>query len=446
MDFKQNMVERKPYMQQLRSWRNQHVIKVVTGMRRSGKSTLLEMLADEIRQDVGTGQVHFYSFEDPDVLEIGGYKAVYDHVKVRLAADAMNYVFLDEVQNVEQFERLVDGLFIKRNVDLYITGSNAYLLSSELATLLTGRYVEINILPFSFGEYYSVLANSQSFSKNKLFADLQGENPQNFALDKTFADLDGENPQNFIFSKAFADLSFRNYLYVGGIPQTVEVNNGLNYELIISSIFSAIIEKDIFSRHNVYSKPTFYKIADFILDSVGSYISPNSIANVLKNEKVAIDNETVSRYLKILTDAYLICKAPRYEIKGKGLLATQDKYYLTDVGFRHIRLSKKRDDDLGHLLENVVYLELVRRNKNVFVGKIQDKEVDFVAIGYSGYVSYYQIAFSVQDGQTLERELAPLRAIRDANPKYLLSADWDTDPVYDGIRKLNVINWLLCKY
>ena len=429
MNNKSKRIERKPYMQQLRDWRNQHVIKVVTGMRRSGKSTLLEMLADEIRLDVDDNQMQFYNFEDPDVLEIGSYKNIYDYIKTKLVADRMNYIFLDEVQTIEQFERLVDGLFIKENVDLYITGSNAYLLSSELATLLTGRYVEIHILPFSFEEYCALLIKSPNLINGEFFADLNGLNPQNSILNKTFADL-----------------NFRDYLYNGGIPQVIGINNNLNYELLINSIFNTIIEKDIFSRYTIYNKPTFYKIVDFILDSIGSYVSPNSIVNTLKNEKVIIDNETVSRYLKILTDAYLICKVPRYEIKGKGLLTTQDKYYLTDIGFRRVRLSKKRNDDMGHLLENIVYLELVRRNKNVHIGKIQDKEIDFVVTDYKGYISYYQVAFSILDEQTLERELAPLKAIRDSNPKYLLSTDWDTEPEYDGIRKLNVINWSLNKY
>jgi predicted AAA+ superfamily ATPase len=414
-------------MQQLRDWKDRHIIKVVTGMRRSGKSTLLEMLADEIRQSTDKSQVQLYNFEDPDMLSIGGYKAVYDYIKVRLVDDKMNYIFLDEVQNIEQFERLVDGLYIKKNVDLYVTGSNACILSSELATLLTGRYIEINILPFSFGEYNDFILNYKNLSAGEILRNMKERKSS-------------PNSQNFTKNELFG-----NFIYGGGIPQVIDFaqTSISQADDLLKSILTTIIEKDIFKRRDVYNKSNFQKIVDFIFDSVGSYISPNSISKTLKTDGYIVDTKTIAGYLYDLSSAYLLYKAPRYDVKGKKLLQTLDKYYLADTGFRKMRLGKKSGEDRGHLLENAVYLELRRRNSEVYVGKLRDKEIDFVAIDGKGYVSYYQVAYSVLDEQTLERELAPLRAIRDSNPKYLISADWDTDPVYDGIRKVNAISWLL---
>jgi predicted AAA+ superfamily ATPase len=401
------LIERRPYMQQLRELRDEHIIKVITGVRRCGKSTLLEMFADELRKTVAEEQIQFYNFEDPDIFAIGDYKQIYDHIKVKLVDGKQNYIFLDEVQNIKTFERLVDGLFIKKNVDLYITGSNAYLLSGELATLLTGRYIEISILPFSFEEYQHLgPANSPNLSKMEVLGI---------------------------------------YIYNGSIPQGVNLsrNNPQQADTFLKGILSTIIEKDIFTRREIYNKPTFNKVVDFLLDSIGSFVSPSSISHAFKSDGLVIDNKTVTQYLDYLASAFLFYKVPRYDIKGKNLLRTLDKYYVADTGFRKARLGKRFDEDRGHLLENVVYLELRRRNREVYVGKMRDKEVDFVVIDKEGYVSYYQVAYLVADPATLERELAPLRAIRDSNPKYLLSTDWDINPVYDGIRKLNVAEWLL---
>ena len=400
------MIERKQQMKVLRDLRDRHIIKVVIGVRRSGKSTLLEMFADELRLDVPEDRIQYLNFEDPDVLSIGSWKQVYDHVKERLDKGGMNYIFLDEVQNIEDFERLVDGLYIKKNVDLYVTGSNGYLLSGELATLLTGRYIEIEMLPFSFAEYMEAIQNSSTRTKDELF---------------------------------------RNFIFTGGLPQAAEYEaiSQKQVDDFLNGVITTIIEKDIFKRHRLYNKPEFHKVANFLLDSIGSYVSPGSIANVFKSEGIVIDNKTVSKYLGYLSSAFLFYKVPRFNIKGKNLLRTLDKYYVVDSGFRKSRLGKDTNMDLGHLLENAVYLELRRRNRYVYVGKIQDKEVDFVAVDHDGYSSYYQVAYSVMDKKTLSRELAPLEMIKDSNAKYLLSADWDIDPVYNGIRKLNVIDWLL---
>ena len=404
----QELIERKQYMQQLRSLKDQNVIKVISGVRRCGKSTLLMMFAEELIQSgVDRKQIQFYNFEDLDTLAIGDIYQIHTYIKERLVDDKPNYIFLDEIQNVAEFQRLVDSLYIKPNVDVYITGSNAYLLSGELATLLTGRYIEINILPLQFAEYYQfILSKSPNLSKQDILA---------------------------------------NFIHYGGIP---EYNKQLNIsekqaDLFAQSVLKTIVEKDIFQRLNITNKHDFNKIIDFVFDSVGSYVSPRSISDTLRSNGTIIDKQTVAKYLDALCEAYLIYKVPRFEIKGKGLLQTLNKYYVVDPCFAKVRLKKAILKDRSHWLENMVYLELLRQNKEVFIGKRHNLEVDFVAIDYNDYTSYYQVAWTTENADTLERELASLKAIKDSTPKYLLTTDVDFNPVYDGIRKLNVIDWML---
>lgn len=404
----QELIERKQYMQQLRNLKDQNVIKVISGVRRCGKSTLLLMFAEELIQSgVDRKQIQFYNFEDLDTLAIGDIYQIHTYIKERLVDDKPNYIFLDEIQNVAEFQRLVDSLYIKPNVDVYITGSNAYLLSGELATLLTGRYIEINILPLQFAEYYQfTLSKSPNLSKQEILA---------------------------------------NFIHYGGIP---EYNKQLNIsekqaDLFAQSVLKTIVEKDIFQRLNITNKHDFNKIIDFVFDSVGSYVSPRSISDTLRSNGTIIDKQTVAKYLDALCEAYLIYKVPRFEIKGKGLLQTLNKYYVVDPCFAKVRLKKAILKDRSHWLENMVYLELLRQNKEVFIGKRHNLEVDFVAIDYNDYTSYYQVAWTTENADTLERELASLKAIKDSTPKYLLTTDVDFNPVYDGIRKLNVIDWML---
>ena len=405
---KQDLIERKQYMQQLRNLKDQNIIKVISGVRRCGKSTLLMMFADElIHNGVQQEQIQFYNFEDLDTLAIGDIYQIHTHIKERLVEDKPNYIFLDEVQNIKEFQRLVDSLYIKPNVDVYITGSNAYMLSGELATLLTGRYVEINLLPLQFSEYYDYnILKSPNLQKIDTLA---------------------------------------NFIHYGGIPEYIkQLQVGEKQaDLFADSILKTIIEKDIFQRLGITNKHDFNKILDFIFDSVGSYVSPRSISDTLRTQGTVVDKQTVAKYLDAMCDAYLIYKVPRFEIKGKGLLQTLNKYYVVDPCFAKVRLKKGILKDRSHWLENMVYLELVRRNKDVFIGKRNSFEVDFVAIDNNGYTSYYQVAWTTENPDTLERELASLKAIKDSNPKYLLTTDMDFNPVYDGIRKLNVIDWML---
>lgn len=404
----QELIERKQYMQQLRNLKDLNVIKVISGVRRCGKSTLLMMFAETLIQSgIDRKQIQFYNFEDLDTLAIGDIYQIHTYIKERLVDDKPNYIFLDEIQNVAEFQRLVDSLYIKPNVDVYITGSNAYLLSGELATLLTGRYIEINILPLQFAEYYQfTLSKSPNLSKQDILA---------------------------------------NFIHYGGIP---EYNKQLNIsekqaDLFAQSVLKTIVEKDIFQRLNITNKHDFNKIIDFVFDSVGSYVSPRSISDTLRSNGIIIDKQTVAKYLDALCEAYLIYKVPRFEIKGKGLLQTLNKYYVVDPSFAKVRLKKAILKDRSHWLENMVYLELLRQNKEVFIGKRHNLEVDFVAIDYNDYTSYYQVAWTTENADTLERELASLKAIKDSTPKYLLTTDVDFNPVYDGIRKLNVIDWML---
>ncbi len=405
---KQDLIERKQYMQLLRNLKDQNIIKVISGVRRCGKSTLLMMFADElINNGVQQEQIQFYNFEDLDTLAIGDIYQIHTHIKERLVEDKPNYIFLDEVQNIKEFQRLVDSIYIKPNVDVYITGSNAYMLSGELATLLTGRYVEINLLPLQFSEYYNfIILKSPNLSKIDILA---------------------------------------NFIHYGGVPEYIKQLqiSEKQADLFADSILKTIVEKDIFQRLGITNKHDFNMILDYIFDSVGSYVSPRSISDTLRSNGTVVDKQTVAKYLDAMCDAYLIYKVPRFEIKGKGLLQTLNKYYVVDPCFAKVRLKKGILKDRSHWLENMVYLELIRRNKDVFIGKRNNLEVDFVVIDNSGYTSYYQVAWTTDNPDTLERELASLKAIKDSNPKYLLTTDMDFNPVYDGIRKLNVIEWML---
>ena len=405
---KKSLIERTHYMQMLRNLKDQNIIKVISGVRRCGKSTLLSMFADELLEnDIDKKQIQFLNFEDFDTLSIGDIFAIHKHIKDQLIEDKMNYIFLDEIQNVKEFQKLVDSLFIKDNCDVYITGSNAYLLSGELATLLTGRYVEISILPLQFAEYL----------------DFMTDKSPNLSNLETLA----------------------NFIQEGGIPEYLKQKSISQKQAddFIRSVLNTIIEKDIFQRLNITNKHDFHKIVDFVFDSVGSYVSPRSISDTLRSHGTVVDKQTVAKYLDALCDVFLIYKVPRFEIKGKGLLQTLNKYYLVDPCFRKVCLKREMVRDRSHWLENAVYLELVRRYRDVYIGKKGKLEVDFVVTDHQGYTSYYQVSWTTENTDTLQRELASLRAIKDSNPKYLLTTDIDFNPTYDGIRKLNVVDWLL---
>ena len=399
------MVERKEYLEELKRWKEKDLIKVVTGIRRCGKSTLFDLFIDYLKSiGVSEKQIIKINLEDAD-YDFKDYKELYNYIKTNLIPDKMNYVFLDEVQNVPEFQRAVDSLYIKKNVDVYITGSNAYLLSGELATLLSGRYIEIKMLPLSFKEYVSAFPNNNNYYQ-----------------------------------------LFLEYMRNGGLPGNLSIidTNPNDIDKYMDGIFSTIVYKDIMARNNITDKILLENILKFIYDSIGSPISTKKISDTLTSKGMSTSNHTVENYITAFIESFLIYKAERFDVKGKNLLVRDYKYYSVDTGLRSYLLGKKADSDMGHILENIVYLELLRRGYKVYVGKVDDLEVDFVAENREG-LKYFQVALSVRDDKVLERELKSLQRTGDHYPKYLLTLDMDLESDYDGITKINVVDWLLDK-
>ena len=399
------MVERKRYLSKLITLRDRHIIKVVTGIRRCGKSTLMQMFQDWLKN---TGVAEKYiialNFEERENQTLLSWEEVYDFIVNKLSKDRMNYVFLDEVQMVPQFERLVDALYVKSNVDLYITGSNAYLLSSELGTLLSGRYIAINLRPFSFSEYMLYFSDNGN-----------------------------------------TDRLFRQYMNSSSFPEVVNLSQTAPEMAneYLKSLYESVVVKDIVKRNHLRKFDTLKQVLTFIFDSVGSVVSPNNITDELrKTTTEKLSHNTVLKYLQYFSESYLIYPVKLYNIKGKRLLQSSYKYYVVDLGLKNILQTNAYDADLGHKLENVVYLELLSRGGEVYVGRTDNGEVDFVVQKYDGQKEYYQVAYTVNDEKTLNREISSLKKIRDAYPKYLLTMDFDNSNI-DGIHKINVIDWLL---
>ena len=399
------MIQRKTYLAQLEAVCNQDLIKVVTGIRRCGKSTLM-MEFQELLKSKGVDEKCILSlnFEERENSQFEDWRIVYDLIITKLPSTEKKYVFLDEVQLIPHFEKLVDALFVKKDIDLYITGSNAYLLSSELTTLLSGRYIAINLHPFSFAEYATAFEEQKDTSR-----------------------------------------LFRQYMNGSCFPEATNLSK-ISPELTntyLKSLYETIVVKDISKRHHLRKFDTLQRIINFLFDSIGSIISPNNIADELKRvTKESLSHNTVQKYIRFFTESYLIYPVQLYNIKGKRLLASNCKYYVVDLGLKNILQTNKVDADLGHKMENVVYFELLRRGGEVYVGKSEDNEVDFVVKKYDGQLEYYQVAYTVNDEKTLKRELSSLRRIRDNYPKYLLTTDFDNS-IIDGIKKINLIDWLL---
>lgn len=377
---------------------------MATGVRRCGKSTLMSQLQDQLRKENPAASILAINLDLPEFrfLAEKGWKDMYDYILKQIKKNVTNYVFIDEVQNVHEFEKLLEGLYVHPDIDLYVTGSNAFLLSSELATLLTGRAYEINVLPFSFAEYLE-----------------------------------------FTNKAANPDRAFADYIRTGGFPEAVRLSGDGNHFAIeyLQMVFKNIFENDISKRYTVYAEESYQEVVNYLIDSVGSIVSAGNIAKVLSAQKRKIDNKTVTRYIDSLVEAYLFYKVNRYDIKGKQHLATLEKYYLVDLGFRNALLGKELPSDAGHLLENVVYLELKRRNCQIWIGKTNRLEVDFVVRDNEGFTKYIQVAQTVQSGITLERELAPFDSIPDHHEKLLITMDYDTGS-YNGIKKINALDWL----
>ena len=399
------MILRTSYFNQLLQLRDQDLIKVVTGIRRCGKSTLLHAFKQHLLTDgVAADAICFLNFEERENAHFQSWEQVYDFIISNLSAAAKRYVFLDEVQLIPQFEKLVDALYVRKDIDLYITGSNAYLLSSELSTMLSGRYIAINLHPFSFAEYVTAFPEVSDMGK-----------------------------------------LFRQYMNGSCFPESVTLSKVAPEQenIYLQSLYDTVVVKDIVQRQKLRKFDTLQRVLNFVFDSVGSVVSPNNIADTLrKNTQEPLSHNTILKYLRYFSESYLIYPVRLFNIKGKRLLASNYKYYVVDLGLKNILHTNAPTIDLGHKLENVVYFELLRRGGTVYAGRTDNGEVDFVVQHYDGTRAYYQVAYTANDEKTLKRELSSLRNIRDSYPKYLLTLDYETSNI-DGIQRVHVIDWLL---
>ena len=407
-------IDRKEYLDFLVKSKDRQIIKVVSGVRRCGKSTLFEIYKDFLLENgVAKNQIISINFEDMDYEELTDYKKLYEYIKSKMIGDKKNYIFLDEIQHVDKFEKVVDSLFIKENTDLYITGSNAYFMSSELATLLSGRYIELKMLPLSFKEYYQAKLEYEKM-----------EQQENRTL-KTLIQY------------------YNEYIVNSSFPYTLQLDSDLkNIHEYLSGIYNSVLLKDIVARLKISDVMRLESVVKYIFDNIGNLTSLSKIGNTLTSMGRKTDAKTIEKYIRGLTDSLLVHEVSRYNIKGKEFLSTLSKYYVTDLGLRQIILGN-RNIDMGHILENIIYLELLRRKGNVYVGQFDKNEIDFVVIN-SNEIEYYQVALTVLDKNTLKRELNAFKNIKDNYPKYLITLDdvmVNTD--YDGIKVVNALEWLL---
>ncbi len=398
------LIERKEYLEKLIAFKDKQLIKVVTGIRRCGKSTLLEMFRDYLlKNGVLPEQIISLNFEDFDNEELCDARKLYAYIKEHSVPDKMNYIFLDEVHHIEDFPKVVDSLYIRKNIDLYITGSNAYMLSSEIATLISGRYVQIEMLPLSFKEYVSSTGSEADLARK-----------------------------------------YTSYLENSSFPYALELaDHPKELRDYLEGLFNTIVVKDISLRKKITDPMMLRSLLRFLFDNIGSPLSSKKIADTMTSEGRKIDVKTVEKYIDALMESYVVYEARRYNIKGRQYLKTLEKYYVVDIGMRYMLLGS-RSTDVGHILENVVFLELLRRGYDVYVGKVDELEVDFVAVD-SKRTTYFQVAATVRDESTLKRELAPLQSINNHYPKLILTLDDDPEADYEGIRRVNALNWLMGK-
>lgn len=392
------MVERKQYLEKLKKLKDKQIIKVVTGVRRCGKSTLLVQFREYLKAcGVAPEQIISINFEDVIYGDMLDYKLLYEYISNKLVNGKMTYIFLDEVQNVSEFQKAVDSLFIKENVDIYLTGSNAQMLSGELATLLSGRYIEVKMLPFSFAEYFALVGGDKKVAWQKYFQ--RGGFPYLAKLDDESVDMD-----------------------------------------YLSGIYSSVLLKDIVARKKVQDVFLLESVIKFLFDNIGNIVSTKKIADTLTSFGRKTTSQTVENYLTALMEAFVLYRAGRYDVKGKQHLRSLEKYYVVDVGLRRLLL-KDNYKDVGYILENIVYLELIRRGYNVSIGKVDDLEIDFIAEKY-GDRFYFQVAATVLDSTTFEREVASLKKVSDNYPKYIISMD-EYPMGLNGINQINIIDFLL---
>ena len=396
------MIIREEYLNKLKALKDKNIIKIVTGIRRCGKSTLLLQFQDWLlEQGIDQSQIIFINFEDLEYEDLNNYRSLHQYIKENLKKNRKTYIFLDEIQNVDQFPKVLDSLQLNPDIDLYVTGSNAYMLSSEIATLISGRYIQIEMLPLSFKEY--CLAKG-----------------------------------------GFEDriTRYTEYLVSSSFPYALALDSEPNIiRDYLESIYNTIVIKDIMNRKQVTDSMMLQSVLKFIFDNIGNPFSTKKIADTMTSDGRKIDSKTIEKYLTALKESYVIYQAKRFDIKGKQYLKTLDKYYVVDIGLRYMLLGKQAMD-AGHILENIIYLELLRRSYDVYVGKVDSFEVDFVAQNQDGN-HYYQVALTVREEATLNRELRPLQMLQDDYPKVLLTLDDDPSRDIDGIKILNARDWLL---
>ncbi len=431
----QNLINRPVYMEQLTKWSGSpDLVKIVTGVRRCGKSKLLELFQMDllIKKKATEKQIIAINLEDrvqTDAIgltllqnkRLNSFKTLLDYILKRLQKDKMNYVFIDEIQLLEDWEQVANTLRLRDNVDVYLTGSNAYMFSSDLANCFGGRYIEIKMMPYSFLEYYTAFSLTQHLRIPK--------NREEF--------LEAQN-LNAVYNR---------YVTESGFPQTINFlsDRQMINDYLHDTVYMNTLQKDIVQRFNTVNSNKLDSVVKYVFDNIGSETSLRNIENGLKAAGYSVSSPSIDTYLKGLLDSYLIYKCERYDIKGKKFLESNAKYYVVDAGLRTALLGQK-DKDFGHVLENVVYLELLRRGYTVSIGKIRsagkDLEVDFVAQKSGGATEYYQVALYTLDSDTLKRELAPLEAISDNHPKFILSLDGGNGET-NGIKRLNVLSWLI---
>lgn len=399
------MIDRPLYMDRLARWRDRDVIKVVTGVRRCGKSTLLRLFSDRLRAEgIPEDRIITINLEQLENEKLLDYRKLHEEIVSRITSKETHYVFIDEVQNVPEFQRAVDSLYARDGIDLYITGSNALLLEGTLATLLSGRYVEVKMLPLSFSEFASTA-------------------PQGQSLERTYGD----------------------YISHGSFPATIGFRaDQLALHDYLEGILNTVLFKDVAQKLNVSNTIALDALVSFVYDNIGNLTSAKGISGALETSGVRISPNTVSEYLSALVNSFVAYRAKRFDIKGKRLLKLQEKYYGVDMGLRRMLLSNQVRDR-GRILENVVFLELQRRFGTAYVGQVSSREVDFVVPAPDG-LRYYQVAETVRDDATLGRELESLRAIRDNNPKFLLTLDDEMPVLHDGIKQVNALEWLMEEY
>ena len=394
------IIYREEYMKKLKSYKDRRIIKVLTGVRRSGKSTILNEFKKELI-DSGVLEKNIISinFEDNDNKDLLDYQKLHEYIIEKADSKCMNYIFLDEIQNVNDFQKCIDSLFLREYLDIYITGSNSYMLSGELATYLTGRYIQIHVMTLSFKEYLSYYGNSNELKK------------------------------------------YNEYSMYGGFPYLINLDDSNQKLEYLDSIYNTVIVKDIINRKKVNDVMMLESVCRFLFDNIGSSVSTKKISDTLSSDGRKNSVHTIEEYINSLLESYILYKVNRFDIKGKKLLKTQEKYYLSDMGLRTYLLGKNNNRDLGHILENIIFLELKRKGYRVYIGKNDINEVDFVVETEDEYI-YIQVALSIRDEQTLQRELKPLDTIANHYKKYIITLDYDTNN-YNGIKQISAMDFLL---